>query len=247
MFTELGRNSRFELKYRLNYFNYLKIRNMVNSYMKKDSFTISAGRKGYLVRSLYFDTYDYKAYMEKMNGDCDRIKFRIRSYDDTMREDTPIRVELKVRKANRVEKHSTFVKGAELSYFEQHRTWNNLGDPVLSEFSRHLVLKDLQPLIITKYTREGFKSRLNDGLRITIDHEVRSAHAKRLFPEDALFRQHHPLTVVLEIKFKAFQPAWLKELIHSYGLKLIANSKFTQGIQVARKDLHHPGGVVVVR
>ncbi len=247
MYRALDENSRFELKYRLSYFDYLKIRNMVKSYMKKDSFTLRAGPKGYLVRSLYFDTYDYKAYMEKMNGDCDRIKFRIRSYAATMREDTPVRVELKVRKANRVEKHGTFVRGEELSYFEQHRAWKSLDDPVLSEFSRHLVLKDLRPQIITEYTREGYQSRLNDGLRITIDHEVRSAQAKRLFPEHALFRQHHPLTVVLEIKFKAFQPSWLKELIHRYGLKLIANSKFTQGIQVARKDLHHPGGVVVVR
>ncbi len=247
MLAAVDGNSRFELKYRLNYFSYLKVRNMVRSYMKKDSFTVKAGGKGYLVRSLYYDTYDYQAYMEKMSGDCDRIKFRLRSYSSTQAADIPIRVELKVRKANRVEKYSTFVQADELKYFMEHRAWHNVKDPILSEFTRYLHLKDLQPQVMTEYYREGYQSRLNDQLRITFDHKVRSAHAKSLFPDQVFFRQHHPHGLVLELKFKARQPAWLKELVHSNGLKLIANSKFTQGIQVARQDLYHPGGVVVVR
>ena len=247
MLTGLDGNKRFELKYRLNYFSYLKVRNMVSSYMKKDIFTHRAEHKGYLVRSLYFDTYDYKSYLEKMSGDSDRIKFRIRSYADKLKEETPIKVELKVRKANSVEKYSTIIDKEALEYFMEHRTWKNSEDPVLSEFSRYLHLKDLQPKIITEYRREGFYSRLKDDLRITIDHEVRSAHSRSLFPEHVFFRQHHPFGLVLEIKFKDKQPTWLKELIQRNGLKLIANSKFTQGIQVARKDLYHPGGVVIVR
>jgi hypothetical protein len=35
--------------------------------------------------------------------------------------------------------------------------------------------------------------------------------------------------------------------IHYYGLRWVANSKFTQGLQAARKDLYHPGDIVIIR
>ena len=247
MFAQMEGNKRFELKYRISYLSYLKVRNTVGSYMKKDYYTKKAKGKGYLVRSLYYDTYDYKSYHEKMSGDCDRIKFRIRTYENCLNEDTPVRVELKVRKANTMEKYSTFVKADELKYFDKNGSWENIEDPVLADFIRYRHMLDLQPKVLIEYNREGYQSRFNDDLRITFDHEVRSAHSNTLFPGNAFFKQHHRHGLILEIKFRDHQPAWLKELVHSNGLKLIANSKFTQGIQVARQDLHHPGGVVVVR
>jgi len=30
--------------------------------------------KRYKVRSLYFDTYDYRAFQQKLSGDCERVK-----------------------------------------------------------------------------------------------------------------------------------------------------------------------------
>jgi hypothetical protein len=240
-------NGRIELKYRLSYFQYLKIRNAIYAHMKKDRYTSASIGSGYLVRSLYYDTYDYSAFFEKMSGDSNRIKFRLRSYSDKIDDAEKIRVEIKVRRANLVEKHSTFVSKEDYQYFIRRRCWPTLDNPILAEFERYLHLKDLRPQVLVEYYREGYESRSKDGIRITFDHKVRSGHSATLFPEHLFFKVHHPHIVVAEIKFNDKLPSWLRTLVQSQGLKIIANSKFTQGIQVARQDLHHPEGIVVVR
>lgn len=238
---------RIELKYRISYFQYLKIRNAVRPYVKMDRFTSMSPEKGYLVRSLYYDTYDYRAYDEKMSGDSERIKYRLRSYSNDLDSESSVKVELKVRKANIVEKFSTPVSVDQYMYFLRHRSWPLSEDPVLIEFERLMNLKDLHPKVLIEYEREGYESRNKDGVRVTFDHKVRTAQAKDLLPRHLFFRVHHPHFVVLEIKLKGNLPWWLSSLARDHGLKVIANSKFTQGIQAARFDLHHPDGVVVIR
>lgn len=240
-------NSRFELKYRLDYFTYLKIKNAVQAHMKKDLYTMAAPGKGYLVRSLYYDTNEYQAYHEKMSGDNERVKFRIRTYHQTLSKNTPIRVELKERRSNMVIKQSSFVEPLAYQHFIKYHHWPNHESATLVEFEKYLHQKSLLPMIITEYYREGYETRIKNDLRITFDHDVRSAHATDLFPENVFFRQHHHHHLVLEIKFCSEPQTWVKNLVHAYGLKIIANSKFTQGIQLSRPDLHHPDGVVVVR
>lgn len=76
-------SSRFELKYRIHYQDYLKIRNALQIYMNRDKYTRAARGRGYLLRSLYYDTDDYASYHEKMDGNNQRIKLRIRSYSES--------------------------------------------------------------------------------------------------------------------------------------------------------------------
>jgi hypothetical protein len=239
--------SRFELKYRINFFTYLKIKNALHFYMKKDKFTRTAPGKGYLVRSLYFDSNDLSAYHEKMSGDNERIKFRLRTYNSTLHEKTLVRVELKARRNNLVIKKSDFVDLENYLHFIKYKHWKNHTNQTMIEFERYLHMKSLEPKIITQYYREGYETRTKDSLRITFDHDVQSTHADSLFPKHCFYNKHGFNTVILEIKFKDEPPGWVRKLVFENGLKVLANSKFTQGIQIARKDLHHPGGVVIVR
>lgn len=238
---------RFELKYRINYFDYYQIRSALVPYMKKDYFTLKGQGQKYLVRSLYYDTYDYKSYDEKMSGDCDRIKFRLRTYSDTYSDEGKVRAELKVRRGNAMEKFTAFVNGCDYKSFMKNGLWN-VDNPVLDEYSRYVHLRELKPQILIQYLREGYEERARGGLRITFDHNVRSIQSDTLFPENNAFLRHHmPHTVVLEIKCRNERPQWLRNLVRDHGLKIIANSKFTQGIQASRHDLYHPDGVVLVR
>lgn len=240
--------SRFELKYHLTCLQYYKVRNALMPYMKPDHFTTVAPEGKYLVRSLYFENYDYRAYYEKMNGDSERIKLRIRTYADSINDDPVIRVELKVRKANTMEKYGSLVSAADYLFFMQRWHWPSEGDPVLSEFERYLLLKELRPQVLVEYRRESFYPRSKDDLRITFDHCVRSAHTASLFPEKPVFfRAHHLHSVVFEIKCRHKQTDWLINLVQRFGLRTVANSKYTQGIQVARQDLTYPDGVVIIR
>ncbi len=239
---------RYELKYRLNRVQYQKMRMAIVPYMRPDYYSLSAPGGKYLVRSLYFDTYDYRAFYQKMSGDDHRVKYRIRAYSRSVADDTAVRVELKVRKTNAMAKYSTFVSPADYLFFLRRRHWPETGNPVLIEFERCLHLQNLRPQILIEYLREGFEDRTGSGLRITFDHRVGSAHTSALFPDPPIFfRDHHPHGIVLEIKGRRSPPGWLKRLVREQGLKLAANSKYTQGILAVRRDLYHPGGVVVVR
>ena len=240
---------RFELKYRINVFEFQQLRIAVRRFMKQDHYTaIAPPGQGYMVRSLYYDTYDYRSYHEKMNGDHERIKFRIRSYSKVLDDDTDIRVEMKVRKGNAMEKHGVMVSAEEYRHFMEKRHWPRNDNPILAEFERLLHLWELRPQILIDYHREGYQDRLGDGIRITFDRKVRAVHSNTLFPDEPVFfRDFNPHNVVLEIKCRHKHPVWLRNLIRDYGLRWVANSKFTHGIQSARKDLYHPGGVVIVR
>lgn len=245
--STVDEDSRFELKYRLTYFQYLKVRNSIQSYMLMDAYTRRAPANHYLVRSLYFDTADYRAYEQKMSGDCDRVKFRLRTYNIESAETNPIRVELKLRQGNLMIKKNVFVPAEEYRYFMARRHWKNIQDPVTMEFERQSLTQGLIPVVLVEYDREGYQTKFKSDLRITFDHHVRSAHARTLFPAHVFFQMLMPRSVVLEIKFKDSLPLWLSRLVREQGLKVIANSKYTQGLQIARHDLYHPEQVILVR
>lgn len=241
------KNSRFEFKYRIPYQQYLKAKNALEIYMKKDKFTLRSQGKGYLVRSLYYDTNEYASYHEKMAGDNQRVKLRIRSYSEVGIDDTPIRAELKMRRRNLVIKKSSFVTYKDYLNFRENEHWGIEDNPTLIEFERYMLSYLHQPKVLIQYNREGYKSRDGNDLRITFDHKVKSGHSNSLFPDKIFLREHYPHVVIMEIKFKEGLPIWVKKLTQSLGLRIVANSKFTQAIQVSRNDLYHPGGIVVVR
>lgn len=241
-------NRRVELKYRLNLFQYQKLRIAIQPYMKTDDFTRTAPEKKYLVRSLYFDTYNYSLNYKKISGKSDRVNFRLRTYSEEMNDHGSIRVEIKARNANMIEKYGVFVSNTDYCYFMQHGHWINHVNPILVEFERYLHLRNLRPKVLIGFYREAYEDRMKENLRITFDHKVCSAHADTLFPSIPLFfREHYPLEIVMEIKFKSAQPLWLKKIVLDHGMKLISNSKFSQGIQLARQDLIYPNGVVIYR
>lgn len=231
---------RFESKYKISSYQYHQVKNALVPYMQLDSFTRAGLKNKYLVRSLYFDTLDYQAYFEKISGDCNRVKFRIRTYVESIEDSPTIRVELKVRKGVMMEKFSYFVTASQYQEFMNGWHWPGENNPVLDEFERNLRLKHLRPKVLVEYLREGFQSRSRENIRITFDHQVRSAFSNSLFPGKVFFRRHHPHVIILEIKHPAEQPGWLRKIVEQHSLKIIANSKYAQGIEVARPDLVTP-------
>jgi len=62
---------------------------------------------------------------------------------------------------------------------------------------------------------------------------VRSAHSDSLFPATPLFHEHHNGLIILEIKCIKQQPDWLRKLVQQNGLRIMANSKYVQGMMAA--------------
>lgn len=239
---------RSEYKYRIRIDEYLALRNALRPHMRMDRFTRAAPGKGYLVRSLYYETPADTLYAQKEAGDSARVKYRLRAYTDTPACAPPIRVEMKVRRGELLFKHSVFVPHEAYAGFIQTNQWAEMSDPVLEEFAHGVRRLSLAPYVLIDYHREGYASRYRDGLRVTFDHGVSSAHAKELFPErHHFFRTHHEREIVLEIKFPGVLPEWFRPLVCAFGLRQVANSKFSQGVEVGRRDRVYLDGVVVVR
>ncbi len=229
-------NWRFELKYHIPFQQYLAIRNALVPYMKQDEYTQPSGR--YIVRSLYYDSDDYQAYYEKIGGDYGRIKLRIRSYSDKASEAGLLKVELKTKFGTSMEKYSTFVTREDYEYFLAKNHWPKTSDQVLMEFERLYHLRALKPKVLLDYRREGYNCRDGSSLRLTFDHQVKSASSSSLFPDPVFFRNHYGhSTIILEIKCQGKQPAWLAAIVRQQGLRFIANSKYVQAIEISRPDV----------
>lgn len=231
---------RFEYKYRLTLSQYYRLKNDVTLYLEPDSYTKKTKNGRYLVRSIYFDNDQFQAYYEKIEGNFGRIKCRIRTYTETLDKNTVIRAELKNRWGESIEKYSTFVSPGEYEEFMVNRHWPKIENPILQEFERIYYLRAMRPKVLVEYYREGFMPRSREDLRVTLDHNVKSCLTESLFPKPALFKDHHRHSIVLEIKCRRKQPAWLSQLVRKHGLKYIANSKYTQGVEAVRPDLLSP-------
>lgn len=248
MSEALVNNSRFEVKYRIDQIQYLQIKHAIRPFVIADSYTRNHSAGKYFVRSLYYDSYDYRFYHEKMNGDHERLKLRLRTYTKDIEKCDAVRVELKVRHSNSMVKHSHWVGIKEYLKFIETRHWQDSSNKILSEFERVIHLLDLSPKVLIEYFRDGYAARSDSGLRITFDHKVSGSQSDELFPERKLFkRQFSPGIIVMEIKSNDVLPSWLQSVIRNYGLRWVANSKFSHGIQASRHDLMHPNGIVVVR
>ena len=233
---DIDPNWRFETKYRINTSQYLAIKNAIVPYLKPDPFTQRSPTKKYFVRSLYFDTWDFKLYSEKIDGVCDRMKFRIRTYGINSSLNPDIRVEIKVRKGNIIEKYGSLINYLDHQNFMKYRNWGPSDDPVLMEFLRYVHKWNLRPKTLVQYFREGYQSRAHEEIRLTFDHQIRSSSSKELFPENIIWHWQHLSEIVLEIKHKNKTPLWLNEIIQKFNLKVVSNSKYINSIEFSERN-----------
>jgi len=236
-FPDLDPDWRIETKYRIPLRQYYALKNALTPYVSPDTFTRSSPSKRYIVRSLYFDTYNFQLYREKVSGNCNRIKFRFRSYEPSPSTNGKIRVEMKVRKSGIMEKYGCFVPNALV--LKGNKLPLNTS-PVLVEFARFQYRWRLIPVTLVQYSREGYRSKAHDGIRITFDHNISSASASELFPQKIWWRRHYEQQVVFEIKHQHQMPNWIEDIIKYYNLRVVANSKYAMSVENGRNDLILP-------
>ena len=235
-------NWRFEYKYQLTMPQYLAVKSAILPNMALDEYTKAVPDNRYFVRSLYFDSFFFDAFHDKADGNCDRLKLRIRTYVDSPDNIEILKAEIKVRKDVTTEKYVAQINYADYLSFmdDQHWPGDKLSNEVLTEFERYYHQKTLVPIVLVQYEREGYRARTKEEIRITFDHHVRSARADGLFPENPIFRVHTPGSIILEIKCNKMQPEWLRRLIRDYGLTIISNSKYVQGVIVSHPSVVTP-------
>lgn len=236
------RQYRHELKYKISYPDYLAMRSRLRPVMKADPHASAGGR--YLVRSIYFDNLNDKALREKIDGVAKREKFRIRYYNDDLsyivlekkmkigslclKCSAPITEEecrkiLSGGRGSVTEGGRGSMRNGDLSFMKEHP------QELVRELYAKMTCQLLRPRVLVSYTREPFIYQAGN-VRVTFDSDIRTSlfHREFLTKEAAgISATDEPRDIILEVKFDAFLPEVVQDLIQVKGIRQHAFSKYS--------------------
>ncbi len=222
---EKAKHYRHELKYAIAYTDYLAMRSRLRAVMTTDRHVSANGL--YRTRSIYFDNTDDKVLKEKIDGIQKREKFRIRYYNDDF---SFIILEKKMKVNNLCLK-----AGTELTEEECRRILNgdlawmkDSGNMLVQELYAKMRYQRLRPRVLVSYLREPYVYAPGN-VRITFDSDIRTT----LFHQEFLTKQVHDISAtdtprdrILEVKYDAFLPEIIQDLIQVPGIRQQAFSKY---------------------
>lgn len=216
---------RHELKYEINYADYLAIRQRLLPVMAYDSNVAEGGK--YQIRSVYFDTPEDKALREKIDGVARREKFRLRYYNDDL---SHITLEKKAKVNNLCAKFTSQLTEDEfrnilrgqIGWMPKHP------DPLVKEFYVKMKTQLLKPRVVVSYIREPFVYKAGN-VRICFDSDIRSSLFHRPAADGKpvdIDASDNPGMVILEVKFDAYLPEVIAQLIQTGTCRQQAFSKY---------------------
>ena len=216
---------RHELKYMISYWQYLQLRSRFRQVMKQDP---HVGKNGtYQIRSIYFDNIQDKALREKVFGVAKREKFRIRYYNDNFEQ---ITLEKKIKDNNLCMKVSAplqenecgrLLKG-DLEWMKDHSS------SLVQELYGKMKYQQLKPRVLVSYTREPYIFTAGN-VRITFDWNVRTTMYHQKFLEEKVYDVETgqcPGEMIMEVKYDAFLPRVIQDMIQSEGIRKQSFSKY---------------------
>ena len=232
---------RYELKYLLNREQARLIQAELLNYLKPDQFGDEVGH--YPITSLYYDTADYQAYWNKIEGHRFRRKVRIRVYgDQVVTPETPVFVEIKQRNNKTLQKKRIVVP------YQAALTLCGEGEAIevetaadqetMQEVQYLSSVQQLQPACIVSYNRHALEgSEYDSGLRVTFDTNLKGRiHNLSLLSSDQSERHYFlpPDWAIMEVKVNVRVPYWLTELIGKYSCTLRRVSKYCLALEKSK-------------
>ena len=227
---------RHELKFLINYADQALLRTRMGGLLKRDRHVNERGF--YTVRSLYFDDYTNSAYNDKLLGDLDRQKYRMRIYNGS---DSVIQLERKNKCSSYTYKQSARISRPQAEDILQGR-YNGLlrcPEPVLQVFYYEFRTKMLRPRVIVDYEREPYVMDAGT-VRITFDMHVRAAMGKRDIFDDRLATVEllDPGLLVMEVKFTEFLPSIVQSALPQKAADYTALSKYVLACDTTMHQRH---------
>ncbi len=218
---------RHELKYFINEEQYFVLSGILDQVLNRDPNGDEYNE--YHIRSLYFDTVFNSAYYDKIDGDQNRDKYRIRIYNFS---DKMIRMECKTKVGNLISKRSQAIPRL---LCEQLMA----GDPtglettrsgLLNDMYREMTIHLLRPVVLVDYIREAYLHPAEE-VRITFDKHLRTGlWSKDLFnPDLPTVPPFDNNEMILEVKYNRFLPTYIRDILGTFcsGACSSAISKYT--------------------
>lgn len=215
---------RNELKHIVTAADALVISSRLSCLLTRDQHAGPDGK--YHIRSLYFDTLEDKALLEKLDGLPFKEKFRIRFYNHNH---DFIRLEKKVKhyskgakfNARLTKKDVEKILNGDIAFLKE-------SDQALQrEFYLKLTAGRLQPKTVVDYLREAYRCPAGN-VRVTIDSNIRAS----IISTDP-FDIDLPVAAaagrgrcILEVKFDGFLPEFIQDIIQLNKCTSAAASKY---------------------
>ncbi|MBR3056948.1 MAG: polyphosphate polymerase domain-containing protein [Clostridiales bacterium] len=216
---------RHEMKYMISYAEYMAMRARLRHVMKPDPHVSSDGR--YRIRSIYFDNSEDKALREKMNGVAKREKFRIRYYNDDF---SFITLEKKMKIGNLCLKYDAPITEEECRKILSGDTdfMKNHEQEVVRELFAKMNYQRLKPRVLVSYVREPYIYKAGN-VRVTFDSQIRTSLFQTRFLTEKnldIGATESPQDIVLEVKYDAFIPEIIQDLIQVKEIRQQSFSKY---------------------
>ncbi len=221
---------RVENKYIISEKDIALIKGRLDGFLQKDS---HQSGDAYLIRSLYFDTYDEKCISENDAGVDDRKKYRIRTYGES---DGFIRLEVKEKKNSLTKKSSCMITKDEAKALASRDCFSEdipkFGERrVLNEFLLERKCDGLLPRAVIEYERSAYVYKIGN-VRITIDKNISASGDLESFfaPKTERLVPVTPTGIhILEVKYDEFIPDFILQLLQIGTLERCTFSKYYLG------------------
>ena len=221
-------SNRFELKYVIDERRARLARDFVRAHLEPDPYAKPANNFSYYIHSLYLDTPDRQLCFATTAGHRNRVKLRIRFYDDNP--DTPIFFEIKRRvndvilKERAAAKKSCVLRLLNGWWPERSDLFKPDDDKGWRSLWRFMEMKDAlnaQGAIFVSYLREAWVHPIDDTVRVTVDRDLTTSvfrNAPIGLTDFEKWRRPPLNGVVLELKFTDRFPHWMRELVQTLNL-----------------------------
>lgn len=213
---------RHEWKHEINVSDMIAIRQRLRVVGKLDEHAV--GGK-YFIRSLYFDNSSDKALREKLDGVNKREKFRIRYYNyDT----SLIHLEKKSKLNGLGKKQSVVLTKEEAqSIVDGDLEWMIKSNrPLIQELYSKMMSQGLRPKTIVDYEREPFVFAPGN-VRVTLDYNIRTGlRCVDFLDENCVTVPAGNVPIILEVKWDAFLPDIIRDVVQLNGRHSAAFSKY---------------------
>jgi hypothetical protein len=214
---------RQEKKYVLDAFDVVRLKSVFSAVLPRDDHAGEDG--GYDVMSLYFDDERDSDMFTALSGIVPRKKYRLRMYDGDL---GFIRLEKKVK-----ESRGGYKLTAPIGLSEARRLVSGDFSPLRhsgNALLREVFLYDrnnrLRPVTITRYRRFAYAFPAGN-VRVTLDTDLRCCPGMTdLFSDVPGVRALPNGVVILEIKYDAFMPSFITDMLAGTNAVETSSSKY---------------------
>jgi hypothetical protein len=245
----MGHSARFELKYVIQEARAVAVADFLQGYLRPSEHNGSGPIRGHPVISLYLDSPDFFFFRQALTGHKNRMKLRIRFYDDEWKR--PAFLEVKRRVAEVICKDRALItregvrqiltggEPAKLFWSDcEHLLHGRRRQDVSDDFWGFANVARARGAVYVSYFREIYESVEDEELRVTFDREVRGSSYDGSgclrVPQRGWYPYLPPYLaplprdgVILELKFDNQAPRWMFDLVKLFNLRQTPVCKYS--------------------